>query len=243
LGQNELNQKPRVTAVFFAAVVGMFSGVDSKSLAAAPDGKAKVPAGTLELIRYQAERAKEHAAAVGTAASQAERAKGELQGRAEKERVEKMTQSGGSRPDVTPLSPGESALMRERAEQYAEYARRLGEAKAAQREREAEEKSAELQRQADELENQLTDENYNRNRDIKLNPVGTNLYIRNYSRIPSTVKPMRAQAASLSGTASSQQTSAKLVTDNSKAKNRKTVGQGNQIVRKTNVRGELLPGH
>ncbi|MBS1956091.1 MAG: hypothetical protein JST89_18045 [Cyanobacteria bacterium SZAS-4] len=236
-----VDQKLRVKAVLIAAVAGMFCGAVSKSFAAAPDRKAKVPAGTLELIRYQAERAKEHAAAVGSAASQAEREKGELQGRAEKERVEKMTQSGSVRPDVTPLSPAESAAMRERAEQYAEYARRLGEAKAAQKEREAEEKSAELQRQADELENQLTDENYNRNRDIKLNPIGTNLYIRNYSRIPSTIKPMRAQAASLSGTATSQQTSAKLVTDNAKGLNRKTAGQGNQIVRKTNVRGELLP--
>ncbi len=234
-----LDQKTSGIAVLIVFVAGMFC-VDSKSVAAAPDGKAKVPAGTLELIRYQAARAKEHAAAAGDAASQAERAKGELQGRAEKERVEKMNQSGGARPDATPVSPADMASMRERAEQYADWAKRVGEAKAAQKEREAEEKSAELQRQADALENQLTDENYNRNRDIKLNPIGTNLYIRNYSRIPSTIKPMHAQAASLSGTVSSQKTSA-LLTDNSKSPNRKTVGQGKPIVRKTNVRGELLP--
>ncbi len=234
-------QKLRVIAVLIAFVTGLF-GADFKSFAAAPDGKVKIRAGTLELIRYQAARAKEHAAAVGNAASQAERAKADLQGRAEKDRVEKMSQSGGARTDLTPLSPAEMAAMRERAEQYAEYTKRVGEAKAAQKEREAEEKSAELQRQADDLENQLTDENYNRNRDIKLNPIGTNLYIRNYSRIPSTIKPMHAQAASLSGTASSQQTSARfLSTDNSKCSNRKTVGQGKSIVRKTNVRGELLP--
>ncbi len=235
------NQKLRGITVLIVVIGGMF-GVAFKSSAAAPDGKAKIPAGTLELIRYQAARAKEHAAAVGNSASQAERAKADLQGRAERDRVEKMNQSGGARPDATPVSPAEMAAMRERAEQYAEYARRVGEAKAAQKEREAEEKSAELQRQADELENQLTDENYNRNRDIKLNPIGTNLYIRNYSRIPSTVKPMRAQAASLVGTASSQQTSGRfLPTDNSKSINRKTVGQGKPIVRKTNVRGEVLP--
>lgn len=240
-----LDQKSRLTAVLLAVSAALF-GVECQSFAAAPDGKAKVPAGTLELIRYQAARAKEHAAAVGNAASQAERAKADLQGRSEKERVEKMSQSGGARPDVVPVSPGEMAAMRERAEQYAEYARRLGEAKAAQKEREAEEKSAELQRQADELESQLTDENYNRNRDIKLNPIGTNLYIRNYSRIPSTVKPMHAQAASLLGTASSQQTSARIQqTDNSKFTKWNTVRQGKSIVRKTNVKGEVLPvpGH
>lgn len=235
------NQKLRGIAVLIGIIGGMF-GAAFNSFAAAPDGKAKIPAGTLELIRYQAARAKEHAAAVGNSASQAERAKADLQGRAEKDRVEKLNQSGGARPDATPVSPAEMAAMRERAEQYAEYARRVGEAKAAQKEREAEEKSAELQRQADELENQLTDENYNRNRDIKLNPIGTNLYIRNYSRIPSTVKPMRAQAASLMGTASSQQTSAEILPfDNSKSINRRTVGQGKPIVRKTNVRGEVLP--
>lgn len=231
----------RKTASLVVVVAGLF-GADCKSFAAAPDGKAKVPAGTLELIRYQAARAKEHAAAVGNAASQAERAKADLQGRAEKDRVEKMNQSGGARPDATPVSPTEMAAMRERAEQYAEYARRMGEAKAAQKEREAEEKSAELQRQADDLENQLTDENYNRNRDIKLNPIGTNLYIRNYSRIPSTIKPMQAQAASLLGTASTRQTSAHIQSaDKTKSINRKTVGQGKSIVRKTQVRGELLP--
>jgi hypothetical protein len=201
-----------------------------------------VPSGTLELIRYQAARAKEHASEAGTAASRAERAKADMQGQAEKDRVERMNQGGGVRPDTPPISAAELAGMRERAAQYAEYMKRVGEAKAAQKEREAEEKSAELQRQADDLERQLTDESYNKHRDIKLNPVGTNLYIRNYSQIQPTIVPLRAHAANLTGTASSISTSAKVGQTSGSVSNLKVSGQGkNSILRKTDVRGEVLP--
>jgi hypothetical protein len=199
-------------------------------------------AGTIDLIRTQVVRAKEHAASTGTAASQAERVKAELQGQAEKDRVERISQTGGARPDAPPIPAAELAAMRERAAQYAEYMKRVGEAKAAQKEREAEEKSAELQRQADELEHQLTDESYNRHRDIKLNPVGTNLYVRNYSQIAPTVTPMRAQAASLSGAGSVMRTTAKMHFTNGSVSFKSTapINGSGAVVRKTNVSGKVL---
>lgn len=208
----------------------------------AADVKSKSASGTVELIRSQVVRAKEHASQVGVEASQAERTKAELQGQAEKDRVEKQSQNGGARPDTPPLSAAEVAAMRDRAAQYAEYMKRVGEAKAAQKEREAEEKSAELQRQADDLEHQLTDENYSRHRDIKLNPVGTNLYVRNYSQITPTVKPLKAHAASLSGTASSLQTTLQVRSTRSTSTNSRSIGNGTgAVLRKTDVRGKLLP--
>lgn len=219
------------------AIAGMHTSVASVRAA---DTNSKATPATLELIRYQAERAKKHAAEAGTAASNAERTKAELQGQAEKDRVERASH-GGARADTSAASTADMAAMRERAAQYADYMKRLGEAKAAQREREAEEKSNELQSQADELERQLTDQNYNKHRDIKLNPVGTNLYIRNYSQIPSTIKPMRAEAASLSGTLVSKQTTARLQS-NSKINpiNHESVGPGKSVIRKTTVSGKVM---
>lgn len=207
------------------------------------DANGKVPAGTLELIRFQAARAKEHAVESGNSASQDERSKADSQGKSERERVERLSNSGGARPDGPALSAAEIAAMRERAAAYSEYMKKVGEAKAARHEREAQEKSAELQRQAEDLERQLTDEEYNKHRDIKLNPVGTNLYVRNYSQIPPTVKPLRANAESLFGSASSQRTSAQLQSSNTSGGVRtNATGQGNNsILRETKVKGELVP--
>ena len=206
----------------------------------APTGK--VPAGTIELIKFQAARAKEHAIQAGNAASNDERLKADSQGKAEKDRVERLSQSGGARGDHPPVSPAEIQAMRERAARNAEILKQIGDAKAARHEREAQEKSTELQRQAEDLERQLTDENYNKHRDIKLNPVGTNLYVRNYSQIPPTVKPMRAQAQSLEGNITGQQTSAQLRTSNGSGTFRTSAtGQGNGIRRETKVKGEVMP--
>ena len=157
--------------------------------------------------------------------------------------MERLSQSGGARADAPPVSAAELAAMRERAAAHAEYLKQVGAAKAARHEREAQEKSQELERQAEDLERQLTDENYNKHRDIKLNPVGTNLYVRNYSQIAPTVKPMRARAESLSGSATSQQTSAQMQSSNASGSiNRNAIGQGNGSVRReTKVKGEVLP--
>ncbi|MCC7529215.1 MAG: hypothetical protein IT342_11900 [Candidatus Melainabacteria bacterium] len=208
---------------------------------------AKVPPGTLELIRFQAARAKEHTLQTGDSASKDERLKADSQGKAERERVERLSQSGGARGDHPPVSAAELQAMRERAAANAEYLKQVGEAKAERHERESQEKSAELQRQAEDLERQLTDENYNKHRDIKLNPVGTNLYVRNYAKIPPTVKPLRAQAESLSGSINSKQTSLKMQSSNVSGNASDTfrtnaVGQGTGSVRReVKVKGEVLP--
>ncbi|MBA3991997.1 MAG: hypothetical protein C0469_00625 [Cyanobacteria bacterium DS2.3.42] len=214
---------------------------------AATAAAAKVPAGTLELIRFQAARAKEHALQSGDSASKDERLKADSQGKAERERVERLSQSGGARGDHPPVSAAELEAMRIRAAANAEYLKQVGEAKAARHERESHEKSAELQRQAEDLERQLTDENYNKHRDIKLNPVGTNLYVHNYAKIAPTVKPLRAQAESLSGSISGKQTSAQVQASSASGNASGTlrtnaVGQGNGAVRReAKVKGEVLP--
>ena len=226
-------------------------GISTRTTAA----QGKVPAGTLELIRFQAARAKEHALQSGDSASKDERLKADSQGKAERERVERLSQSGGARGDHPPVSAAELEAMRIRAAANAEHLKQVGEAKAARHERESHEKSEELQRQAEDLERQLTDENYNKHRDIKLNPVGTNLYVRNYAKIPPTVKPLRAQAESLSGSINSKQTSAQMrsnkasdnASDNASGNTSGTlrtsaIGQGNNsIQREAKVKGEVIP--
>jgi len=203
----------------------------------------KVPPGTIELIRFQAARAKEHALRSGDSASRDEKLKADNQGKSEREAVERLSQAGGARGDHPPVSAAELQAMRERAQRNSEILKQIGGAKAERHERESRAKSEELQRQAEDLERQLTDEGYNKHRDIKLNPVGTNLYVRNYSQIPPTVKPLRARAESLSGAATSQQTSAQLQTTAGSARLRtNATGQGtNSIRRETNVKGEVVP--
>lgn len=202
----------------------------------------KVPPGTLELIRFQAARAREHAIESGNSASKGERLKAESQGRAGIESAERFSQTGGQRADLPPVSAAELQAMRDRAARNAEILKQIGDAKAARHEREAQEKSAELQRQAEDLERQLTDDEYNKHRDIKLNPVGTNLYVRNYSKIPPTVKPMRAQAQSLNGALTGQQTAAQLrSTNGAAALHTGASGQGAGVLRETKVKGEVIP--
>lgn len=202
----------------------------------------KVPPGTLELIRFQAARAKEHALQSGEAAAKDERLKASSQGKSEKEKVERLSAANGQRGDHPPLSAAELQAMQERAARNAEILKQIGDAKAARKEQEAQEKSAELQRQAEDLERQLTDDNYNKHRDIKLNPVGTNLYVRNYSKIPPTVKPMRAQAQSLDSSVTGQRTSAQIRYSNSSATiktNPAGTGAGT-LRRETKVQGEVM---
>jgi len=208
-------------------------------------GSKKVPPGTLELIRFQAARAKEHALQSGEAAAKDERLKASSQGKSEKEKVERLSAANGQRGDHPPLSAAELQAMQERAARNAEILKQIGDAKAARKEQEAQEKSAELQRQAEDLERQLTDDNYNKHRDIKLNPVGTNLYVRNYAKIAPTVKPMRAQAQSLDNTVTGRRTSAQIQYSNSSASiktNPTGLGASTGTLRReTKVKGEVIP--
>lgn len=209
------------------------------------NGSKKVPPGTLELIRFQAARAKEHALQSGEAAAKDERLKASAQAKSEKEKADRLSAAQGQRGDHPPLSAAELQAMQERAARNAEILKQIGDAKAARKEQEAQEKSAELQRQAEDLERQLTDDNYNKHRDIKLNPVGTNLYVRNYAKIAPTVKPMRAQAQSLDSTATGRRTSAQIqYSNNSASIKTNPTGPGastGTLRRETKVRGEVIP--
>jgi len=201
-----------------------------------------LPPGTLELIRFQAARAREHAIQSGEAAAQDERLKASSQGKSEKEKVERLSANNGQRGDHPPLSAAELQAMQERAARNAEILKQIGDAKAARKEQEGREKSAELQRQAEDLERQLTDDNYNKHRDIKLNPVGTNLYVRNYSQIPPTVKPMRAQAQSLDGRVTSRHTAVQMQNSRSavSANESRTALSTGTLRRETKVQGEVI---
>lgn len=156
-------------------------------------GASKLPPGTIEFIRKQASKARERALEDGKAQANGELQKAESQARAEQERVERMANSGHNRIDHHPLSAAELAAMRSRAAANAEALKQIGSAKAAWKEQEAEEKAENLKRQAEELEEQLVnnDRNY-KGRTVKLNPVGTNLYIRNYSSARPPIKALDA---------------------------------------------------
>jgi hypothetical protein len=173
--------------------------------------------------------------------------KAEIQGKSERERVERLVNHTGSRGDQQALSGAELSILRSRAAQNAESLRQLGEAKAAWKEREARDKSEGLQRQAEELEEQLVnnDRDY-KGRTVKLNPVGTNLYIRNYSSAKPPVKSLDARARMLpaitdemstSAISRSSATQAKPGTDRSKPA---ALGRGISRT-ETKIEGEVLP--
>jgi hypothetical protein len=67
--------------------------------------------------------------------------------------------------------------------------------KATIKEQEAQAKQDEIQNQANNLEDQLVNDRPHQISQVKLNPVGTNLYIRNYSSAHPPVVPLRAHYA------------------------------------------------
>lgn len=206
-----------------------------------------LPAGTLELIRMQAAKARARAIETGQAEAAGEKHKADIQGRSEQERVERIVNSAGSRGDQQGISGADLAILRSRAAQNAESLRQLGEAKAAWKEREAREKSEGLQRQAEDLEDQLVnnDKDY-KGRTVKLNPVGTNLYIRNYSSAKPPVKSLEAQQRILPAITDEVKTSARVGTAgvNGQAKfgkfNPAARGDGTSRT-ETKLEGEVLP--
>lgn len=206
-----------------------------------------LPAGTLELIRMQAAKARERAIQMGRAEAAGEKQKADTQGRSEQERVERMVNNVGSRGDQQAISGTDLAILRSRAAQNAESLRQLGEAKAAWKEREAREKSEGLQRQAEELEDQLVnnDKDY-KGRTVKLNPVGTNLYIRNYASAKPPVKSLDAQQRMLPAITDDANTSARVgtagVTGQTKFGKFNPAARGDGTSRtETKLEGEVLP--
>ncbi|MBX9666517.1 MAG: CDC27 family protein [Candidatus Obscuribacterales bacterium] len=154
----------------------------------------KIPPGTLELIRYQVTKAKERALEAGQRDADDDVKKADNQARSEHERVERLANEQGRNSAVVHQ---QLEVLRQRAAVNAENLKQLGAAKAAMKEQESKEKADNLERQAEELEDQLVNDRQSRNGGMRLNPVGTNLYTRNYVKVPPAVKPLRAQTQCL----------------------------------------------
>jgi hypothetical protein len=171
--------------------------------------KASLPPGTLELIRKQAALARKRAVDIGALEAENEMQKSATQAKSLQEKAERQAARarGGNEP-VT-LSSEEKERIRSQAAADGEQLKEIGKYKAAIKEQESRDKADEIQRQADNLQRQLLDEHPGESR---LNPVGTNLYIRNYSKLP--VTPLQAQAKSMSkdteATLGARHTSAKI---------------------------------
>ncbi len=156
-----------------------------------------LPPGTIELIRKQAQLARNRAIETGEMEADNEVKKASNQAMAEQERAERMAQTARQRGDNGFVSSQDAEIIRSRAQANAEQLRLNGEARAAYKEQEARDKAENLQRQAEELEEQLLNDRPYKNREVKLNPIGTNLYTRNYSSTRPTVKALQAEAKEL----------------------------------------------
>jgi hypothetical protein len=243
-----------------APTPGMAGGGGGGVRGAGTNGSSELPPGTLELIRKQAELAKDRAVETGKAEAANEVLKADNQARSAQERAARQSAEmaaangrGGSEPTVT--SPTElPEPLRSQAAANAERLKQLGKMKAEMKEQESQEKADEIERQAQGLQDQLLHRHRSTNQEIELNPVGTNLYIRNYSNVPATVTPLHAQAGSIvkkdstatkstSASVSSTGIAAGLKTKASAANNStKDSGQGaldKHAV--TSVKGQVLP--
>jgi len=211
-----------------------------------------VPPGTLELIRKQAELAKGRAVETGKAEAENEMTKANYQAKTAQERAERQAaemaaqRSGGGSEQSVLTSPEQLSAARSQAAANAERLKQVGKWKAEMKEQEYQEKADEIERQAAGLQDQLLHKHHSRNQEIELNPVGTNLYIRNYSSVPPSVAPLHAQAASMVGAVKS--TSASASTADIKAKSltgahsSQATGQGTLDKRAvTSVKGQVLP--
>jgi hypothetical protein len=202
-------------------------------------GNAAMPPGTLELIRKQAVLAKRMAIENGAAEAEAERQKGIYEAKSLQEKAERnAARSAGSNEPVT-VSPEERERLKAEASVTGEHLKQIGNWKASIVEEWSHEKSDEIQRQAEQLQEQLTDD---RPSNMKLNPVGTNLYIRNYAKPPLT--PLHAEAKSIStrtaGTLSSKQTGLTLHSNAAQT----TAGLANHRSQTVvTVEGKILNGH
>jgi tetratricopeptide (TPR) repeat protein len=171
---------------------------DQEATAPSPtNAKTKsLPPGTIELIRKQAGLARQHALDVGAAEAENELQKANNQVAALRERAEKMA-AGGAAHEPVALSPPDAAAIRARAMAGSEQLKQMGQLKASIKEWESQEKANEIQQQAENLQRRLLDDSPEKEGAVKINPVGTNLYIRNYSTVPIT--PLRAEARDLFG--------------------------------------------
>jgi hypothetical protein len=244
------------TAIPTAAHTAILRGVHTEAHTA---GSTDVPPGTLELIRKQAELAKVRAVESGKAEAENEVAKASNQAKTLQERAERQAaemaagRNRGGEPSVlTP--PDQLEAVRSQAAANAERLKQLGKMKAEMKEQESQEKADEIQRQSEGLQDQLLHRHRSRNQEIELNPVGTNLYIRNYSSVPSSVAPLHAQAGSIvkKDTSAIKTTSASVNSSNVTAglKTKASTGNGSSNAigqgaldkhAVTSVKGQVLP--
>jgi hypothetical protein len=214
-----------------------------------------VPPGTLELIRKQAELAKNRAVETGKSEAENEMTKADYQAKTAQERAERLAaeaaaqRNGGGSEQSVLNSPEQSSAIRSQATANAERLKQIGKMKAEMKEQESQEKAEEIERQAAGLQDQLLHKHRSRMQEIELNPVGTNLYIRNYSSVPSSIAPLRAQTRDLTGAVKQTSASASstgLASDVKQrspgAQNSQATGQG-ALDKKavTSVKGQLLP--
>jgi hypothetical protein len=216
-----------------------------------PKPKEAAPNSTVALIRKQAEQAHNRELQRGRLEAQEEVAKAENQAKTAQERLQRQAMEAalgkyGGEPRMDPytfVSPAQVDAFRAQAQATAERVRNLGKLKAGIKEQEGKEKADEIDYQADNLERQLKDDHPLSG--IKLNPVGTNLYTRNYALVPPTVKAVRAEALPLpglhaknsSGQFNSKATSLNL--SRSSLTSQTTDAHGNLI--KASVKGQLIP--
>ena len=201
-----------------------------------------LPPGTLELIRKQAASARKRAIEMGQIDALSERQKAENAAISLKEKAERLAARGKGGTEPVALSEAELAAIRSQAAAAGSDLREMGKLKAAIKERESQDKAEEIERQANNLQDQLLDDRH-RQDELRLNPIGTNLYIRNYSKPP--VAPLHAQAKTLA--ANQMKTQGKLIvkTENAKVS---ALGSTKSIAKQLtgkgsieSVKGEVLP--
>lgn len=155
-------------------------------------GSRRLPPGTLELIRAQTLKAKDLALQKGATDAQDELRKVENQIKAEHDKIARLENALGGRGDQQSITPQELQEMRNRLTENIERIKQTGETKAALKEQESQAKADDLQRQADALEKQILRSGNQQDGELKVNPVGTNLYVRNYMDVRPPAKPLHA---------------------------------------------------
>jgi hypothetical protein len=180
--------------------MGQSSAVKKTGTAKAPVRKTSpVPASTLELIRKQEANARQSAIETGKMEAAGELDKASNEAKSIKEKAERTAAQMAGREGSTSDGP-QAELLRRQAAARAEELQRFGSLRAARKEQESEEKAAEIQRQSESLQEELQNNEDDQHRGIKLNPVGTNLYIRNYSIVQPNIQPLKAKQQSLPST-------------------------------------------
>jgi hypothetical protein len=205
--------------------------------AAAPVHTANpVPASTLELIRKQEANARQRAIEMGKMEAAGEINKASNEAKSVKEKAERTAAQMAGREGSASDGP-QSELLRRQAAERAEELQRFGSLRAARKEQESEEKAEEIQRQSESLQEELQNNEDDQHRGIKLNPVGTNLYIRNYSIVKPNIQPLHAQQQSLPSTNVAGQMASHTVQGNH-ADARSTSASLKRV--STNVKGQLM---